>query len=174
MGYVSIDREDPRFYAAQVLNSILGGNTLTSRLGSEIRDRQGLTYGIGSSFTAGKNPGPFSIRMQTNPENVQKAIDSTLKILQQVRDRGVTEDEVQTAKRLFRSSYTVGLANPDVLSAIINSNEVLGFSPAELREYSEKIEAVTLAQVNQAAKELLHPDKLTIVTAGSSETQTKK
>lgn len=174
MGYVSIARKDPRFYAAQVLNHIVGGDTITSRLGAEIRDRQGLTYGIYSSFNAGKNPGAFVIDMQTNPENVQKAIDSTLKILEQVCEGGVTENEIETAKRSLTSSYAVSLANPDVLSARILSNEVLGLSPAQLREYSEKIEVVTPTQVNRAAKELLHPDKVAIITAGPPRNQTKK
>ncbi|KST68296.1 peptidase M16 [Mastigocoleus testarum BC008] len=173
MGYIGIDRKDPRFYAAQVLNNILGGNTITSRLGSEIRNRQGLTYGIRSSLEGGKYAKPFMIAMQTNPENVRKAIDSTLKILQQVRDRGVTENEVQTAKQFLTSRYTINLANPDFLSNQILSNEVLGLSPAELEEYSEKIEAVTLTQVNQVAKELLHPDKVTIVTAGPPRNRAK-
>ena len=54
MGYTAINRKDPRFYAALVLNQILGGDTLSSKLGAEVRDRQGLTYGIYSTFQAGR------------------------------------------------------------------------------------------------------------------------
>jgi zinc protease len=59
MGYPGIERRDRRYHAAIVLNQILGGDTLSSRLGTEIRDRQGLTYGIYSYFAAGQLRDPL-------------------------------------------------------------------------------------------------------------------
>jgi len=166
MGYRGIDRKDPRYYSSLVLNEILGGSTLSSRLGTEIRDRQGLTYGIYSNFLAGRHPGPFLIQMQTSPEDAQRAIASTRSLLQQIHKQGVTQDEVEAAKRSLTSSYTVSLANPDDLANRILMNKVYGLDEEELRQFSQKIQAVTLAQVNQAAKELLQPDNLVVVTAG--------
>jgi zinc protease len=167
MGYYGgIDRQDARFYAAMVLNQILGGDTLASRLGTEIRDRQGLTYGIYSFFQAGLEPGPFAIVMQTAPEDAQKAIDSTIALLKQIRDQGVTQDELETAKRSLTSGYAVELANPSALSAAILDNHVLGLTLEEVRQYPNKINAVTSAQVQQIIQDLIHPDNLVIVTAG--------
>ncbi|MEM9245290.1 MAG: pitrilysin family protein, partial [Cyanobacteria bacterium P01_F01_bin.153] len=60
MGYPGITRTDPRYYPALVLNQLLGGDTLASRLGRTLRDRHGLTYGIYSQFQAGQTAGPFS------------------------------------------------------------------------------------------------------------------
>ena len=166
LGYRGINRKDPRFYAALVLNQIIGGDTLSSRLGTEIRDRQGLTYGIYSYFQAGLQPGPFLIQMQTSPEDAQKAIASTISLLKQIQDQGVTNNEVAAAKRSITSEYPVGLANPDELAQTILRNEVYGLSKSEIREFVGQVESVTLEQVNQAAKELLHPDNLVVVTAG--------
>ncbi len=166
MGYRGIDRKDPRYYAAVVLNQIVGGDTLASRLGTEIRDRQGLTYGIYSYFQAGIHPGPFLIQMQTAPEDAQRAIASARTLLQQVHQQGVTETEVQSAKRSLTSSYNVSLANPDDLAGSILSDEIYGLGEEELRAFPQKIQAVTLAQVNEAAKQLLQPDNLVVVTAG--------
>ncbi len=166
MGYKGIDRKDPRYYAALVLNEIVGGNTLSSRLGSEIRDRLGLTYGIYSSFQAGRHAGPFLIEMQTAPEDAQRAITSTVTLLQQIHKQGVSAAEVQAAQRSITSSYIVALANPDDLASSILMDEVLGLGADELRQFPQQIRAVTLAQVNQAALELLQPDKLVVVTAG--------
>jgi zinc protease len=166
LGYRGIDRKDPRYYAALVLNQILGGDTLSSRLGTEIRDRQGLTYGIYSYFQAGMNPGPFLIQMQTAPEDAQKAIASTISLLKEIQQKGLTSDEVNTAKRSITSQYPVALANPDELAETILRNQVYGLAPEELREFVNRIEAVTLEQVNQTAKELLRPDNLIVVTAG--------
>lgn len=166
IGDLGIDRKDPRFYAASVLNQIVGGDTLSSRLGTEIRDRQGLTYGIYSFFSAGRQTGPFVVSMQTSPEDTSKAIASTRALLAQIHEQGVTAEEVAAAKRSLTSNYNVALANPDELASTILMNEVYGLSAEELRAFSAKIQAVTLEEVNQAAKELLQPNKLVIVTAG--------
>ncbi|TWH61974.1 M16 family metallopeptidase [Dulcicalothrix desertica] len=166
MGNTAINRNDSRYYSALVLNQILGGDTLSSRLGAELRDRQGLTYGIFSNFLAGKNSGTFLIEMQTSPQDTAKAIASTRQLLQDIHKLGVTEQEVETAKRTVVSNYIVSLANPEELVHQILMNQVYGLDVEELRNFTEKINQVGLSQVNQAARELLNPDKIVVVTAG--------
>lgn len=166
MGYDAIARTDSRYYAAEVLNHILGGDTLSSRLGTEIRDRQGLTYGIYSMFQAGKHTGPFLIYMQTAPEDADRAIVSTYRLLRQLRDQGVTAAEVATAKRAIAASYPVELAAPSSLAETLLLNSVYGLTPEEIRQYPAKIQAVTHAQVNQLIQSVIHPERLVIVTAG--------
>jgi zinc protease len=168
LGFRGIDRKDPRYYAALVLNQIVGGDTLSSRLGTEIRDRQGLTYGIYSYFQAGLHAGPFLIQMQTAPDDAQQAIASTIALLQEIQKKGLTSSEVAAAKRSITSEYPVGLADPNNLAQTILNNELYGLGADELRNFVNQIEAVTVEQVNQAAKELLHPDNLVVVTAGPS------
>jgi zinc protease len=168
MGNQGINRKDPRFYAALVLNQILGGDTLSSRLGSEVRDREGLTYGIYSNFLAGKNSGTFLIEMQTSPEDTRQAITRTRELLQQIHQQGVTAEEIETAKRNLIGNYVVSLANPEELVNKILMNEVYGLDKEELRSFTTKIQAVSIEQVNQAARELLYPDKIVVVTAGPS------
>ncbi|MFN7414934.1 MAG: M16 family metallopeptidase [Dolichospermum sp.] len=174
MGYTGINRQDKRFYAAMILNQILGGDTLSSRLGAEVRDRQGLTYGIYSNFITGKNVGTFLIEMQTSPEDARKAISSTRNLLKQVHQQGVTAQEVETAKRNLISNYNISLANPEQLSQRMVMNEVYGLNQIELRSFISKIEQVNLNQVNQTARELLHPDKIVVVTAGPQILAQKK
>jgi len=166
IGHTSINRYDPQFYAVLVLNQILGGDTLSSRLGTEVRDRQGLSYGIYSYFLVGKNAGTFLIEMQTSPEDSTKAIASTRQILQQIHQQGVTALEVETAKRTLIGNYNVSLADPEELTDTILMNEVYGLDRVELHSFSQKIQQVTIEEVNQAARELIHPDKIVVVTAG--------
>lgn len=173
LGYSAISRKDPRYYAAVVLNQILGGDTLSSRLGTEVRDRRGLTYGIYSAFAAGISPGPFLIQMQTAPGDAQKAIASTLALLKQLREQGVTEAELNTAKRSITSSYPVDLASPSDVASIILGNSIYGLSADEIREFPKQIQAVTMAQVQQAIQELIHPENLVIVTTGPGDTVPK-
>jgi zinc protease len=166
MGYPGIERRDPRFYAALVLNQILGGDTLSSRLGTEIRDRQGLTYGIYSYFAAGQQAGPFVIEMQTSPEDTEKAIQSTLALLHQLRKDGVSEAELNTAKRSIMNSYPVELASLDTVAQRILGNAVDGAGIEEIRDFPRKIDAITMQQVHKAIQDLIQPDHLLIVTAG--------
>jgi zinc protease len=166
MGYPGIRRHDRRFHAAIVLNQILGGDTLSSRLGTEIRDRQGLTYGIYSYFAAGQVAGPFVIEMQTAPEDTEQAIQSAIALLRQLRQDGVSENELKTAKRSLINSYPVELANPDVVAHRVLMNAVDGFEVEEIREFPGKIEAISMEQINEVIQDLIHPDRLLIVSAG--------
>ncbi len=166
MGNKAIARKDPRYYSALVLNQILGGDTLSSRLGTEIRDRQGLTYGIYSSFAAGKRQGTFIISMQTAPDDARKATQSTISLLKSLQANGVTEAEVANSKRSIVSNYTVDLASPDEIAGATLGNAIYGLNPDEISEFPKKIKAVTLAQVNQVAKELISPDRFVVITAG--------
>ncbi len=169
IGYSGISRKDPRYYAVTVLNQILGGDTLSSRLGTEVRDRQGLTYGIYSAFATGINPGPFLIQMQTSPGDANKAIASTTALLKQFREQGVTEAELNAAKRSITNTYPVDLASPSDVASIILNNSIYGLSQTELREFPGKIEAVSMTQLQQAIQELIKPENLVIVTVGPGD-----
>ncbi len=167
LGYpTTLGRKDPRFYAAQVLNQVVGGDTLSSRLGSEVRDRAGLTYGISSAFQASLHPGAFLVALQTAPGDAGKAVQATLALLSDVRENGLKPAEVETAKKSLLSGYAVGLADPDNLAGAYTGNALLGLPQTELRDYQAKLNAVTLEQVNAVAKELLDPANILVVTAG--------
>ncbi|NJO44674.1 MAG: insulinase family protein [Oscillatoriales cyanobacterium RM2_1_1] len=166
MGHPGIIRRDPRFYAALVLNEILGGSTLSSRLGVELRDRLGLTYGVYSDFNAGLKSGAFTIQLQTSADKEQQAVITVLALLEQIHHRGVTMAEVEVARRGIVSSRQVQLADPDSLGDAILWNELNQLSQNELREFDQKIGAITLEAVNSAAQTLIHPDQIVVVTAG--------
>jgi len=166
MGYPGIERHHPLYFAAMLMNQIIGGDTLSSRLGTEIRDRQGLTYGIYSYFAAGLHAGPFAIQMQTSPEDTPTAISSTIALLKKVKSDGITLSELQTAQRSILNSYPVDLADPDILAQRFLMNEVLGLPIEEIRQLPHKIAAVTMTEVNQAIQAFIHPDRLLIVSAG--------
>lgn len=166
LGYQSIARSDPRYYTSLVLNDVLGGSTLGSRLGTQLRDKEGLTYGVSSGFSALRQPGPFFINMQTAPANTAKAIGSALAVLKDVRDNGLSATEVGTAKNGLLSSYTVSLSDPAALAGTFTSLIADGLPLSELSDYQARINAVTPEAVNAAARELLDPANIVQVTAG--------
>ncbi len=166
LGHQGIERRDSRFYAALLLNHILGGDTLASRLGVEIRDRLGLTYGIYSYFAAGQHPGPFVIQMQTAAEDTPQAITATLSLLKQLKESGITEAELAAAKRTLMNSHPVDLANLDQLARSILAQEVIGLPTTEIRDFPNHLAAVMLDDLQQVIQDLIHPEQMVIVSAG--------
>ncbi|NJK61222.1 MAG: insulinase family protein [Oscillatoriales cyanobacterium SM2_1_8] len=166
LGSPAIARTDPRFEAAQVLNQVLGGDTLSSRLGTEIRDRQGLSYGVYSFFsTAGTGPGHFGIYLQTNPKDVERAIDATVALLREVSRQGITAAELAAAKRTLLNQFPVGLADPEDFAEGFLADSFYGFAPGHFYRLPDRLQAVTLADVNRVAQELIQPDRLLVVAA---------
>jgi zinc protease len=165
MGHPSISRADRRYYPALLLNQVLGGDTLASRLGTEIRDRLGLTYGIYSYFQAGRPPeGAFIVQMQTSGQDTEKAINATIALLKEVRDRGITQSEFDFAKKSLINNFATEFADPDSIASSLLSDETYGLPVGDFYKFPERIQAVTLEEVNRAAKELLQPDNLLIVS----------
>lgn len=165
MGHPSISRSDAQYYPAIVLNQVLGGDTLASRLGTEIRDRLGLTYGIYSYFQAGRPPqGAFIVQMQTSGKDTQKAIAATVSLLKDVRDKGITQAEFDVAKKSLINNFATEFADPDNIAGSLLSDEIYGLPVGDFYKYPQRIQSVTLEQVNRAAKELLQPDNLLIVS----------
>ena len=138
MGHLGIQRNDPRYYAALILNEILGGDTLSSRLGNEIRDRMGLTYGIYSYFSSGSEVGSFVIEMQTSPEDIDQAIQSTLTLLRNLIAHGVKESEFKTVQRSLLNAYPVEYASPDHVAQRLLLHEVDGLDLDEMQRVPER------------------------------------
>ncbi len=161
-------RKDPEFHAVQVMNLILGGGgALNSRLGTTIRDVQGLVYGVSSGFEADRFAGPFEISMGTNPGNVERAIRALQQEVQRMREKGVTQRELDEAVAYLTGSFPLALETNEGLAGVLWRAEFYGLGPNYIRDYPQRYRAVTLAQVNAAAKKYLHPDAAALVIAGT-------
>ncbi len=165
MGHPSISRSNSQYYPALLLNQILGGDTLASRLGTEIRDRLGLTYGIYSYFQSGRPPqGAFIVQMQTSGKDTEKAIAATVGLLKDVRDKGITQAEFDVAKKSLINNFATEFADPDSIASSLLSDEIYGLPVGDFYKFPQRIQSITFEQVNRAAKELLQPDNLLIVS----------
>ncbi|MFN9466324.1 MAG: M16 family metallopeptidase [Pseudanabaena sp.] len=165
IGHPSISRSDPQYYPEILLNQVLGGDTVSSRLGTEIRDRLGLTYGIYSYFQSGRPPqGAFIVQMQTSGKDTEKAIAATVALLRSVRDKGITQAEFDVAKKSLINNFSTEFANPDNIASSLLSDEIYSLPVGDFYKFPQRIQSVTFEQVNRAAKELLQPDNLLIVS----------
>ncbi len=159
-------RQDPDFYATQVMSLILGGGALVSRLGNAIRDEQGLAYSVYSYFDASLFPGPFRTILGTNPTNTKKAVAALEAEIQRIRRDGVTAREVDEAVAYLTGRFPLRLESNAGVSEILWGMEFYGLGDDYIDRYAGYYRAVTVAQVNAAAQAHLHPDRATVVIAG--------
>lgn len=163
-----VDRDDPDFYAVQVMNMILGGGgALNSRLGNIIRDQQGLAYDVFSFFDAGRYPGPFQVQIGTNPANAARAVESLKAEIARLREAGVSAREVQEAISYLTGRHPGRLETNSGLAQQLWVGEFYGLGPEYLDKYVDLYRAVTVDQVNRAARERLHPDRASLILSGS-------
>ena len=169
-GHEGIPREDPDYFAAFILNEILGGERFGSRLMSELREKRGLTYGV-STWLADYNQadlmaGQFATDAKTVPE--------AIKVLQTEWARaaeGVTEAELASAKTYLTGAYPLRFDGNGTIAQILVGMQSIGLSPDYVTRRNDKINAVTLDDIARVAKRLIRPDGLRIVVAGPAETQ---
>jgi zinc protease len=161
-------RSDPDFYAAQVMNLVLGGGgALNSRLGTVIRDALGLAYTVESYFDAGWYPGPFGVALGTNPANARRAIETMLREVTRLRDRGITRRERDEAVAYLTGRFPLRLETNSGMADVLWAMEFYRLGPDYLDRYADHYRAVTVTQANTAAVKHLHPDRATLVVSGT-------
>lgn len=163
-----VKRSDPDFYATQVMNLVLGGGgALNSRLGNVIRDEQGLAYTVFSFFDTDLYAGPFQVSLGTNPANAERAVRSLQAELQRIREQGVTQREVDEAVAYLTGSFPVRLETNAGVANTLLSMEIYNLGPDYIERYGDLYRAVTVAQVNEAARKHLNPNTATLILAGT-------
>jgi zinc protease len=160
-------REAPEFLACTLANSALGQSSLTSRLGVRVRDVLGLTYGIHSSFSAGKVPGPFTVSLSVKPESRDAAVKATLGEISWFRKKGMTKDELAHEKSSRIGNFQVDLASNSGLADAIDASLYHGFGVDYLDSYPRRVSAVTLEEANEAFRSKVDPSLFAIVSAGT-------
>jgi zinc protease len=163
-------RESKDYYAALLANSALGESTLSSRLGLQVRDREGLTYGIFSRFRAPSlAAGPWYIGVSVNPNNVEKAIASALNVLRDYVQKGIRPEELADEKSAAIGSFKVSLATNAGLAGALWNAEFYKLGVDYIDRYPQIIQSVSVEEVNAAIRRYFRPDQLTVVIAGDFE-----
>lgn len=160
-------RQAPDFVACTLANSALGQSSLTSRLGVRVRDVLGLSYGINSSFTAGKVPGPFTVSLTVKPESRDAAVAATLDEISKFRKKGMTPSELAHEKSSRIGKFQVDLASNSGLADAIDAALYYGFGIEYLDTYPSRVAAVTREEAHEAFRRRVDPAQFTIVSAGT-------
>ncbi|HLJ74160.1 MAG TPA: pitrilysin family protein [Thermoanaerobaculia bacterium] len=161
----AIDRNDPDYIPCLVLNQVLGSGP-ASRLFRIIREEKGYTYGISSGFQASRTMQTFSASTSVRTEVTEPALADTLKEFRELREAAVPKDELNGAKRTITASFAVGLENPQAVLARWLQQREYGLPEDYWDTYSEKVAAVTAADVQRVAKKYIPYDNVQIIAVG--------
>ena len=165
IGNIGIARTNRDRVYLDVVNTLFGGR-FTSMLNSELRIKTGLTYGAGSFFDERKTRGPFVISTFTKNETTEKAIDMTLEILQRLHEKGVTEEELKSAKTYIKGQYPPEIETTDQLADLLAELEFYGLDEREVNELYARLDAMTLADAKRVIEQYYPKDNLVFVLIG--------
>ncbi|MFL6276135.1 MAG: M16 family metallopeptidase, partial [Blastocatellia bacterium] len=162
-------RDDDPDYPALVLgNYMLGGGFLNSRLGTRIRQKEGLSYGVGTQLEAGSldKSGAFMAYAIYAPQNVERLEAAFKEEIARALKDGFTEDEVQAAKSGWLQSRQVSRAQDNELAGRLSGYLFLNRTLAWDADFEKRVLALTPAEIVAALRRHLDPAKITIVKAG--------
>ncbi|NKB88013.1 MAG: hypothetical protein GKS06_07320 [Acidobacteria bacterium] len=166
MGHAGIRRDDVRFYAAALMNSVLGRFAMGGRLGRVVREEQGMAYYTYSGFAAGWGAGPFSVQAGVQPEHLDAAIASIREQIARTRETGVEASELDDARAAAVGSLPRTLESNEGMAGLLHQIELFDLGWDYPSRYSEVMAAVDLDAANAAALDLLHPEEMVLSAAG--------
>jgi zinc protease len=168
-GQPGIKRDDPDWYAALVVNYILGGGGFTSRLTTEVREKRGLAYGVYSYLAPLEHTGVVLGGVATQNSRVAESIDIIRQEWRRMRDEGPTAAELDSAKTYLTGSFPLQFDSTDRIAATLVDIQQKKLGIDYLDRRNALIEGVTLADARRVAQRLLQPDALTFVVVGAPE-----
>jgi len=165
-GLTTIVRSDPRYYAYTLMNNALGQYGVGGRLGDSIRERQGMAYYVFSSFDANVVEGPLFVRAGVNPSNVERAIGSIDAELRRMASDGLTAQELADCQQYLVGSIPRLLETNGAIATFLQTTEFFGLGLDHDLRLPALLGAVTLEDVNAAARDALDVDRASVVVAG--------
>lgn len=161
-----IQRDDPDFFAAYVLNETLGGGRFSARLMRELREKRGLTYGA-YSYIANRDRADLIMgRLATANPRVGEATAIIREEWARAARDGITQEELDAVKTYLTGSYPLRFDGNAPIARILVGMQMMGYGPDYINTRNAKVEAVTLADVKRVAERLLDPEHLQFVVVG--------
>jgi zinc protease len=165
-GHGGVKRDDPDYYAAYVMNYIIGGGGFTSRLTQEVREKRGLAYSVYSYLQPLEHAGLVVGGVATANERLAESLEVIRAEWRRLAGAGVTGDELANAKLYLTGSFPLRLDNTRKIAGMLVAIQVARLGIDYLERRNSLIEAVTLGDIRRVAKRLIDPDALTFVVVG--------
>ncbi len=173
LGVRAYDMYDKRRFALQLISVVLGGN-MSSRLFISVRERNGLGYYIHTSVDSATDTGYLVTQSGIKNDSLEKAIGLVLKEYKDIRDNGVSPDELQKAKDFVRGSASLSLDSSDALASFYTTQEVMRQEVMTPEQKLEMIDNVTADDIKKVAKDIFVNAKLNLSVIGPFEEKEKE
>ncbi|SDF09303.1 zinc protease [Salipiger thiooxidans] len=168
-GHEGLAIDDPDFFAAYVMNTILGGGSFESRLMNEVREKRGLTYGV-YSYLAGMDHAELLMgRVASANDRIAEAISVIRDEWAKMASEGVTEQELEQTKTYLTGAYPLRFDGNGTIARILVGMQMDGLPADYIASRNDRIEAVTQDDVKRVAARVLRPDALRFVVVGQPE-----
>lgn len=168
-GHRGIRRDDPDYIPAYILNEVFGGSGLESRLMGELREKRGLTYGVGTFLM----PMEFGelIMGQVRSENsrIAESVEAIREQWAKVAAEGITEQELEDAKTYLTGAYPLRFDGNAPIARILVGMQMIGLPKDYIKTRNDQVRAVTLEKINEVARRLYRPEELRFVVVGRPE-----
>ncbi|MEX0280670.1 MAG: M16 family metallopeptidase [Arenibacterium sp.] len=165
-GQRGIDRDDEDFFPAFILNHILGAGGFESRLMTEVREKRGLTYGIYSYLSPKDLAAAYIGSVSSSNDRIAEAIQVTRAEWERIAQNGVTEKELADAKTFLTGAYPLRFDGNSRIASIMVGMQMQDLPIDYIATRNDKVNAVTLEQINRVAAELYDPENLHFVVVG--------
>ncbi len=165
-GHGGIRFDDPDYFAASLLNEIFGGGRFGARLMTEVREKRGLTYGIGTGLASYDHAESLVGQFQVSNDKVAEAIDVIRAEWARIATDGVTDEELTTAKTYMTGSYPLRFDGNGTIASILVGMQVMGLAADYPKTRNARVEAVTMADMKRVAARLFQPNDLAFIVVG--------
>lgn len=170
LGQRGVGRENPDYYALQVMNYVLGGGGFSSRAMESIRNRRGLAYSVYSYFSGEKGRGTFQFVMQTKNETASEAIGIAKEEVRRIRQEPVSEAELNDAKDYLTGSFPLRFDTMRKVANFLAQVEYYELGLEYPQRYPDLIRQITQDDVKRVAQKYLEPEKFITVVVGNQKT----
>jgi predicted Zn-dependent peptidase len=167
IGNDGISRTNPDRIYVNVVNTLFGGR-FTSMINSALRIQSGLTYGASSVFEQRKAPGPFYISTYTKNPTTEQAMDMALDVLKQLHEKGISAEQLASAKSYLKGQYPLRIETSDQLASQLADLEFYGLDAHDIDDFYPKLDAMTLADAQRVIKTYYPLDNLVFVVIGKA------
>jgi predicted Zn-dependent peptidase len=162
-------RNNPDYYAIEVLNEVLGGG-FSGRLLGNIRSKKGLAYSVGGGVGTGfDRPGLFRISMGTKSQTTAESIQALYQEIEDITTKPITDVEIKRAKDSILNSFVFNFDSPGEVMMEKMTYEFYGYPLDFIERYRQGIEKVTKPEIIAAARKYIHKDKVALLVVGKAD-----
>jgi predicted Zn-dependent peptidase len=167
IGGKGVSRNNPDFVAIEVVNTVLGGR-FTSWLNDELRVNSGLTYGANSRFSTLKNSGTFYISTFTATATTKATVDKALEVLKKLREKGLDEATLQSAKNYVKGQFPPDYETPAQLASLLTDMFWYNFNEDFINTFESRVDGLTIEKSKEIIQKYFSAENLQFVFVGNA------